>query len=57
MSVLAFDKQTNKYYIFVKGAPEIIHNHSLTKFSYFDGLLQNESYSGFRTIGYGFKEV
>jgi hypothetical protein len=39
MSVLAFDCQTGKHFVFVKGAPEIIHNHSLTKYPYFNALL------------------
>lgn len=57
MSVLAYDTQSSKYFVFAKGAPEIIHRHSTSKFAYFDRLLQTESYSGFRTIGYGYKEV
>lgn len=32
MSVMVYDFDTNKYYIFVKGAPEIVHNNSLTKY-------------------------
>jgi magnesium-transporting ATPase (P-type) len=57
MSVLALDTRTNKYYVFAKGAPEVIHRHSINKFQYFEQLLQTESYGGFRTIGYGFKEI
>lgn len=29
----------------------------MVKYSYFDQVLQNESYGGFRTIGYGYKEI
>lgn len=57
MSVLAHDTHSGKYYVFAKGAPEVIHGHSTRKFAYFDRLLQTESYSGFRTIGYGCREV
>ncbi len=57
MSVMVHDTETDKYYIFVKGAPEIIHKNSTITYSYFDDLLQNVSYSGFRTIAYGYKEV
>ncbi len=55
MSVLAYDFDSNKYFIFAKGAPEIIHKNSLRKYDYFDDLLQNVSYGGFRTIAYGYK--
>lgn len=55
MSVLAFDFETNKYYIFVKGAPEKIHYNSKIKYHYFDTLLQEVSYGGFRSIAYGYK--
>ena len=55
MSVLVHDKSDDKYYIFSKGAPEVIHNNSTSKYAYFDDLLQNVSYGGFRTIGYGYK--
>lgn len=40
MSVLAYDVQTKKHYVFAKGAPEIIHKYSTNKFAYFDKLLQ-----------------
>jgi Ca2+-transporting ATPase len=57
MSVLAFDHETCKHYVFVKGAPEIIHVNSTKKYPYFDSLLQNVSYGGYRTIAYGYKEI
>ena len=57
MSVLVHDTKDDKYYIFCKGAPEIIHNNSTFKYAYFEDLLQNVSYGGFRTIGYGYKEI
>lgn len=57
MSVLVFDHETCKYYVFAKGAPEMIHGNSAKKYPYFDSLLQNVSYGGYRTIAYGFKEI
>ena len=57
MSVFVHDAKDDKYYIFSKGAPEIIHNNSTIKYNYFEKLLQNVSYGGFRTIGYGYKEI
>lgn len=57
MSVLVFDHETSKHYVFSKGAPEIIHGNSTKKYPYFDSLLQNVSYGGYRTIAYGFKEI
>jgi magnesium-transporting ATPase (P-type) len=35
MSVLVHDRHKGKYYIFAKGAPEVIHNNSTVKFEYF----------------------
>lgn len=35
----------------------MIHNNSSLRYKYFDDLLQNVSYGGFRTIAYGMKEV
>lgn len=57
MSVLVHDVKDDRYYIFSKGAPEIIHINSTIKYKYFESLLQNVSYGGFRTIGYGYKEI
>jgi magnesium-transporting ATPase (P-type) len=57
MSVLVYDYDSNKYYIFAKGAPEMIHKISKVKYSYFDNLLKNVSYGGYRSIAYGYKEV
>jgi len=55
MSVLVYDYEANKFYIFAKGAPEIIHINSINKYSYFDDLLKDISHSGYRSIAYGFK--
>lgn len=57
MSVLVRSPQTNKHYVFVKGSPEMIHHYSLRKISGFDALVKRLSFSGFRSIGFGFKEV
>ena len=35
----------------------MIHANSIKKYSYFNDLLQNVSFRGFRSIAYGFKEV
>lgn len=55
MSVLAKDKSSNKYYVFVKGAPQRIHEASIKKFSTYDKLVSGLSLGGFRTIGFGYK--
>ena len=57
MSVLVFDDESSKYFIFAKGAPEIIHNNSTVKFDYFDKEMQNVTYGGFRAIAYGYKQI
>lgn len=57
MSVMVHDVSLDKYFIFAKGAPEVIHGNSAIRYKYFDELLQNVSYGGFRTIAYGMKEI
>lgn len=57
MSVLVYDVLEEKYYVFVKGAPEVIYANSTAQYAYFDELLQSVSYSGYRTIAYGLKEI
>lgn len=57
MSVLARDVNQNKYYVFVKGAPERIDKNSRVKYNYFETLVSNLSLGGFRTIAYGFKQI
>jgi hypothetical protein len=57
MSVLVREAITRKLYIFVKGNPEIIHDYSIKKLDGFDKLIQRLSFSGFRTIGFGYSEV
>ena len=36
MSVLVEDVESGKYYVFAKGAPEVIHKNSVKKFAYFE---------------------
>lgn len=57
MSVLVRDTNQKKHYVFVKGAPERIEKNSIVKYGYFEGLVANMSLGGFRTIGYGYKEI
>jgi hypothetical protein len=35
----------------------MIHHYSLKKVNGFEGLIKRLSFSGFRSIGFGFKEV
>jgi magnesium-transporting ATPase (P-type) len=57
MSVLVKDIKLNKYYVFIKGAPERIDRNSVVKYQYYEKLVANLSLGGYRTIGYGYKEV
>lgn len=57
MSVLVKDCSTNKYYIFVKGAPERIQKISLNQVDDFDNLLANISLAGLRCLAVAFREV
>ena len=57
MSVLVRDTQENKYYIFVKGAPEKILKNSINKVAKYNTVVTSLSLSGFRTIGFGYKMV
>ena len=57
MSVMLKDTQSERYFIYVKGSPEMIHNYSKLKFQGFDDFIKKLSFSGFRSIGFGFKEI
>lgn len=57
MSVLVRDTATDKHYVFIKGAPERIDRNSVFRFREFENLVASFSLGGFRTIGYGYKEV
>lgn len=53
MSVLVHHQ--NKYYVYAKGSPEMIHKVSLLKNSKFDILIKDLSLEGFRSIAFGYK--
>lgn len=55
MSVLVRDAKLNKFYVFIKGAPERIEKNSVVKYGYFETLVSNLSLGGYRTIAYGYK--
>jgi magnesium-transporting ATPase (P-type) len=57
MSVLIRESQTGKCFVFVKGNPEMIHKYSSTKFAGFGEFIKKMSFSGYRSIGFGYKEV
>lgn len=57
MSVLVKNCRTNRYFAFVKGAPERIDRNSVLKVKDYENLVSNLSLGGYRTIGYGYKEV
>jgi len=57
MSVLVRETNTDKLYVFVKGAPERIDKNSVFRFKEFENLVASFSLGGYRTIGYGYKEV
>lgn len=55
MSVLV--RLNGNYFVFAKGSPEIIHGFSTRKVKGFDGFLKKLSFSGYRAIGFGMKDV
>lgn len=57
MSVLVRDVKTEKYYAFVKGAPEKIQNGSRKKVQGMDDRITKLSLRGLRTIGFGYREI
>ena len=57
MSVLVRDCETNKYYVFVKGAPEKIERMSVVKIDNIEKIVQDLSLGGYRNIGFGYKEI
>ena len=40
MSVLIKSRSTGRYYVYVKGNPEMIHKYSSTKYSGFDNFIK-----------------
>ena len=57
MSVLVKDKANNKIYAFIKGAPEKIQKNSILKAKDYEKTVASLSLGGYRTIGYGYREV
>lgn len=57
MSVLARDKHDDKYYAFIKGAPEKIEKNSILKVAEYEKTVAGLSLGGYRTIGYGYRIV
>jgi len=55
MSVLARDTRTDKYYAFIKGAPERIDRNSVFKYKDFEHMVASFSLGGYRTIAYAYK--
>jgi magnesium-transporting ATPase (P-type) len=55
MSVLVRDPQADKHYVFIKGSPEMIHHYSVKKIQGFDNFVKKLSFSGYRSIGFGYK--
>lgn len=41
MSVLIRDKNDNKFYSFIKGAPERIYSNSVLKINHFDEIIKS----------------
>lgn len=57
MSVLVRDVKENKYYIFLKGAPEKIYKNAINKHPHYNQTVTRLSLSGFRTIGFGYRGI
>ena len=57
MSVLIRETQSDRHYIYIKGSPEMIHHYSTLKFDDFEEFIKKLSFSGYRSIGFGFKEI
>jgi len=57
MSVLARDEKNKKYYVFVKGSPELVLKHATNNCKEVSSLLKNINLEGFRAIGIGFKKI
>ena len=57
MSVLVKDPADGKYYVFIKGAPELIYNNSTNKPKNLIEVVESLSLSGFRTIAAGYKQI
>ena len=57
MSVLVKDPADEKFYVFVKGAPERIYQNSTNKPTNMIETVESLSLSGFRTIAVGYKII
>ena len=57
MSVLVRDVSENRYYIFIKGAPEKIYNKCVNQNEKYHKIVSELSLSGFRSIGFGYRRV
>ena len=57
MSVAVRNTQTSKYFIFVKGSPEMIHANSHLKINNYGEFIKRLSLEGYRSIGFGYREV
>ena len=57
MSVLVRDKSENKLYAFLKGAPERIDRDSILKVKGYDKKVSSLSLGGYRTIGFGYRQL
>jgi magnesium-transporting ATPase (P-type) len=57
MSVLFRHRQNGRYYVVAKGNPEMIHNFSQSKVKNFDAFIKKMSLEGFRSIGFGYREL
>lgn len=57
MSVMFWCENTKKYFVTVKGNPEMIHQYASKKVKDFEQFIKKLSLEGYRSIAFGFKEV
>ena len=57
MSVLVRETVTGNCFIYAKGSPELIHRYSPSKQESFEGFVKTLSLEGYRSIGYGYRQV
>lgn len=57
MSVMFWCEKTRKYFVAVKGNPEMIHQYAARKVKDFDQFIKKLSLEGYRSIAFGLKEV
>lgn len=55
MSILLREESSGKHFVFIKGSPEMIHHYSTKKIEGYDKFIKKLSFSGFRSIGFGYK--